>query len=299
MKKKIHPLLIVWLVLVISQVICAIVFSQIETYSLEQLKYAVAVFEGKSFVINAPYMSMLGFISKLTGVHPLVFVHTISALVMIPLAYFAYWYLLKTVFVENKTYCYAALCLLSVLNIFGYQSGTAMSFSLLTGYYSFGALVLHVILPLAAGFLVARNRQLVKEGSFENKEIICDVENIEVEDYQEEWDMKKHKIINARNLAIGLGAVIILLLAFVYVLNNKINTLYDATVNLQDEINSSCRTYEYAPNGEIEAYVIKNTDGSISVVRTGEIVNESEFNDFVNKYGSEVKSDYIIESTNN
>ena len=48
--------------------------------------------------------------------------------------------------------------------------------------------------------------------------------------------MKNHKMINARNLAVALLIVVIMLIGSVYIMNRKINSLYEVTVNLQQEI---------------------------------------------------------------
>ena len=48
--------------------------------------------------------------------------------------------------------------------------------------------------------------------------------------------MKNHKIINSRNLAIALILVIILFAGSVFVMNRKINSLYNTTVELQQQV---------------------------------------------------------------
>ena len=65
-----------------------------------------------------------------------------------------------------------------------------------------------------------------------------DTAGMEETDYYEweEEDMKNHKIINSRNIAIALLVVVIMLFGSVFVMNRKINNLYMTTVNLQEQV---------------------------------------------------------------
>lgn len=304
MKNKARLLGGIFVILVIAQMILAIVRAPIDTYALEKLKYSVVVFDGGGFTLSHPYMSLIGLISRVVNLHPLVFANTVMTIV-IAVAYGAYYLLLGEV-LEDGIKKYTALILICILNVWGYQSPKAVSVSLLTGYFTGTAFAVHVILPLGT-YLAIKNSEKIK--AFYEEKIkasnasLNDIndgartavdENGGIDDfYQEEWDMKKHPIVNARNLAIALSVVVIALLAIVYVLNNKINTLYDATVNLQNEINSSCKTYEYAPAGELEAYIIKNTDGSIAVIGGGNADDESALCDYIKSFGTVVDTWYL------
>ncbi|MBQ8970608.1 MAG: hypothetical protein IJ073_04765, partial [Lachnospiraceae bacterium] len=64
----------------------------------------------------------------------------------------------------------------------------------------------------------------------------------ETDGQSEEWDMK-HKVINTRNLAIAVGVLFIVLVGTVFVLNRKINSLYTATVGLQESLGCGVRFY--------------------------------------------------------
>ena len=242
----------VFCILVIVQIVVAVKFETISTSALENMKYATFCYENGSFNINAPYMSILGLICRAVGIHPLIFIHSVSPIVMITLCMGAYVYLFATIYtpapvktgepVTVNAGCgsednmpdyyvavYASAIALCILNIFGYQSELLMPYTLLGGYFTGQCLIVHFLLPIASARIEMYFRKQRTIGKHE------DVDNPD-DDYLEEWDMKKHKIINARNLAIALGLVTVILLASIVVLNNKINTLYDATVNLQNEI---------------------------------------------------------------
>lgn len=301
MSKRIRFLNAVFVVLVIFQTAMAVIYENRITVALEGIKYATSVYEGGAVNLKAPFMSAIGLISRLTGVHPLIIAGVPMAIIMIPLSYFCYYLLIKTIFNNSDIERIIALYSVWFINMFGYQSDLMQPWTLLEGYFTGYALVLHVILPLCARYIIIHRRKVVSDrlsrreemGNDETSENGDSYTERESGDYQEEWDMKKHKIVNARNLAIALAVMAILLVAFVYVLNNKINTLYDATVNLQNELNSSCRTYEYAANGDVIAYVVKNTDGSVAVVGGGDGSNADGLCDFILKYSDSVKDWYV------
>lgn len=239
MKKITIPLLnIVLIILIALQVYAAYSLIDTRSYAYDGIKYAVRVYEGGSFSLNAIVMSMLGIVCRLISMHPLVFVNTI-ALVMIPLSYLAYNYLFNKISTEDSKDIKAlALIMLCIINYYGYYSGNLSGCCLLTGYFTGYSICLNVIAPIGAGILAARLKPLRDKEIDESFKQIKKIDNYEESDEDlEEWDMKKHPIVNARNLAIALGIVVVIMLASVFVLNSKINSLYDATVNLQNQLN--------------------------------------------------------------
>lgn len=239
MNKRIIPLLnIVLIILIALQVYAAFCLIDTRSYAYDGIKYAVRVYEGGSFNINAMVMSIIGIICRLISMHPLVFVNTV-ALVMIPLSYFAYYYLFNRVFAEeSKDIKALALIMLCIINYYGYYSGNLSGYCLLTGYFTGYSICLNVIAPIVAGILAAKLKPLREKEVRKSLKQFERTDDCEESDEElEEWDMKKHPIINARNLAIALGIVVVILLASVFVLNSKINSLYDATVNLQNQLN--------------------------------------------------------------
>lgn len=234
-------LFLIFIAIVITQIVVAVKFEIISTSALENVKYATYCYDTGTFLISAPYMSLTGLLGRLVGIHPLSFIHLISPVIMFPLCYGAYIFLLRRLF-EDDNMVYGTAIILSIINVYGYQSELLMPYTLIGGYFTFECLLTHVIFPIGAAHLLdaIRKHQISKEASSSADKDTADNQSAGVdeedEDYLEEWDMKKHKIINARNLAIALAVIAVILLASVFVLNNKINTLYDATVNLQNEI---------------------------------------------------------------
>lgn len=234
-------LFLIFTAIVIAQIVVAIRFEIISTSAIEDVKYATYCYDKGTFLISAPYMSLTGLLCRLLGMHPLSFIHLVSPVIMFPLCYGAYVFLLRRLFTDDSM-VYGSAIILSIINVYGYQSELLMPYTLIGGYFTFECLLMHLIFPIGAAHLsdAIHKHQISKEASSSARYDTADTQAAgakeEDEDYLEEWDMKKHKIINARNLAIALGIIAVILLASVFVLNNKINTLYDATVNLQNEI---------------------------------------------------------------
>lgn len=234
-KKTIFLLRILLITGVAAQVVIAICYAANDTYAMESVKYATAVYDGNSFMLNAPVMSLIGLICRGLKIHPLTYVHNVLPVILIPLAYGAYYYLLGHIFSDedDKALRYVSLLVLYFINIYGYWSGPLSKISLLSGYFTGQGIVMNIALPVCAALL------LNKVPGLGNNENTKSTENIEDnnDEYLEEWDMKKHPIINARNIAIALVILVIIQMASIFVLNNKINSLYDATVNLQNQLN--------------------------------------------------------------
>lgn len=110
--------------------------------------------------------------------------------------------------------------------------------------------------------------------------------------------MKKHPIINARNLAIALGVIAAALVVLVYMLNNKINRLYDATVNLETDLNSRCSIYEFCPQegADPTGFLIKDSQGRLTMIGGGGIDDTDEIYDFIIQYGNVIDTWYVYGS---
>lgn len=112
--------------------------------------------------------------------------------------------------------------------------------------------------------------------------------------------MKKHKIINARNLAIALGVVVVMLVSMVFVLNNKINSLHDATANLQRDLDNRCSIYEFtAADGVSYGYLIKGKDGKLTMIGGGDAQRADDLYDFLKEYGTEITNWYLYDGNEN
>ena len=146
--------------------------------------------------------------------------------IVIP-AYYCIYMLLATQLFKDKFSRWFMLFGICILNLWGYQSQALLPATMLYGWYSVQALIVHGLLPLLL-WLLLRGLKLHLPGETVNEE----------DDYYrwEEEDMKNHKIINARTIAIALLVVTIILLGSVFIMNRKINNLYDTTVNLQKQV---------------------------------------------------------------
>jgi len=111
--------------------------------------------------------------------------------------------------------------------------------------------------------------------------------------------MKKHKIINARNLGIALLLFAVLAGGAIYILNNKINSLHEATQNLQLSIDEKCSLYEFKPeNSESAAgYLIRQSDGKLVMVGGGSAGNGAALYEFLTKYGAQLDQWYLYGDT--
>ena len=158
-----------------------------------------------------------------------VLLYSVLPVLMIPAYYYAYSYLAGRLF-KDKEYTWLMVIIICVLNLWGLQSGPLYPVTMLYCWFSPASVILHGFLPFAAGFLIEKSKaSVITEESADIKE---------EDDYfkWEEEEMKNHKIINSRNLAIALIIVVILFAGSVFVMNRKINSLYETTVNLQQQV---------------------------------------------------------------
>ena len=106
--------------------------------------------------------------------------------------------------------------------------------------------------------------------------------------------MKKHKIINARNLAIAIALLTVALLALVFVLNSKINSLHDVTAALQEDMDKRCGLYEFAPaDGQTQGYLLKESDGTLTFIGGGPKENAEALKVFLAAYGDSITNWYV------
>ncbi|MCR5604363.1 MAG: hypothetical protein K6G27_11770 [Lachnospiraceae bacterium] len=224
-------LLALSVLLLIALQIAAVILMAGETpANVRALASASAAYFERRFFVNAPMMSIWAFAARICGMHPLTFIYCITPFIMIPLYYIIYMLLARKLF-ESPAHRWFMLLCICLLNMWGFQSEYMLPYTLLTGWYTGSAFVIHGVLPFAAYLLADRFRIKENETSEEDG-------YEETDDYykQEEEYMKNHRIINARNLAIALLLVVIMFVGSVYVMNRKINSLYETTVNLQQEI---------------------------------------------------------------
>ncbi len=156
-------------------------------------------------------------------------IYSVLPILMIPAYYYSYMTLAKRLFDEKEARWFLLL-IICVLNLWGYQSDKALTATMLYCWFSLAAVVFHGFMPMLLSVLIDKHRERKDDPEY-------GVTGEESDYYKwEEEDMKNHKIINSRNLAIALIVVVILLIGSVYIMNRKINSLYETTVNLQQQV---------------------------------------------------------------
>ncbi len=247
---------ILWLIPVATVILSVIEVSRFAMPSVAAyvgIGEATAVFDTSRLDAGDPMMLFIGVISATAGVHPLELIFTITPSVYIVLYYVCCLALITEV-TKSRLASLIAFMTVLLLCIWGYQSEYAIRYTLLVRWYGTGVFVVHGLLNVIAVLLIRYLRYMP-----EGEKAVEDV----WDDDTEEWDMKGHKIINTRNLAIAFVVLLLAFIASVFVLNSKINRLYDATVNLQEDLNKRSSVYEKrSDEGSIEGFVVRATDGS-------------------------------------
>lgn len=281
---------IVMILLIVVQIIAVVKYSYSGIDSIRGIAVATKVSDTGVCQAGSPMMNLIGIMSLSVGIHPLTFVYGVLPVGMLSAYYIGYYELFMAMSSYNRRSSAIAVITVSILSIWGYQSKILIPITLLLAYFTGYAYLVHGFLPFLMLLIVRRRRK---------DRITDDIESIEEElnqdeDYQEEWDMKKHKIINARNLAIALGALAVMMLALVFVLNKKINTIHASAVNLQVDLNSRCGMYEFVgDSGEVEGFLIKGSDGSLTMVGGGDASNAENLYEFITEHGNVISNWYV------
>jgi len=263
-------------------------YEQIETG--RKIYIATRVYESGLCQKSLEIMNVWGMISRLLQLHPLVLMYSVMPTVMLLLFYMGYYEVLMSLSDGDSKLSITALVILELVQIWGYQSQLLLPITLLFSWFSTETFLIHSLIPFL-GIVIFYYRK-------EHPKVINRDEDYDAgdedEEIQEEWDMKKHKIINARNLAIGLGVLTVILFAFVFILNNKINTLHASTVNMQEDLNKRCAVYEFVGKStSVEGYLIKGSDGSLTMIGGGSAENAEDLYDFIEKHGGKVSDWYL------
>lgn len=253
---------------------------------------ATKVFDTGILVLPDAVMSLIGSVAKITAIHPLVVINCLLPIVIIPLLYSVYR-LLAGEFFTDRVYEYLFGIVIVILHFTGYYSDAAIPVTLLLCWYSGYVYVAEGICPFVLFLLLRRatNKPCKADSSKQNGENTNDTDS---EEYMEEWDMKKHPIVNARNLAIGLGVLAVILAVLVFMLNRKINSLYDATANMQVQLNSQCSIHEFiTESGNCEGYLLKDSAGNLTMIGGGDAKDGEELYDFLEGYGTSLDAWYL------
>ena len=219
-------------------------------------------------------------------------VATYAGAVICILIYFLIYYCLSrqlfTANVERSLF----MIFVVFLHLFGFYSEKAATVSLFLNPFSIGAVVIHAIMPLILlGYIVKEEK--IKAFLAEPEESEGTVSE-EDEEYLEEWDMKKHKILNIRNMAIAFVALFVLFAATVFVLNSKINSLYGATVALEEAANTKMSVYELnGADGNVLLTMMISPDGTVTAIDGGGREEAESCEDFIRKYTDKIDKWYI------
>ena len=267
------------------QVFAVMFFRYENSAAIRGVGEATRIFEEGSVSLTDPMTAFIGVAASVLHMHPLKVIYSLLPPIMITLCYLCYISLICTICTGGKRV--TAFATLVLLNLWGYQSDVLILATLLLSWFGIWTFIVHGILGILAVILIRyiqnRPEDTAEDGTEDSSE-----------DIPEEWDMKKHRIINARNLAIALGILAFLLLGAVFVLNSKINRLYDATVNLQTDMNRRCSIYEFAPEeGTVMGYLIKGSDGTVTFIGGGPKSNADALGEFFDRYGNTVTNWYV------
>ena len=285
-------LFVIMLLLIVLQIIGTSFWGYHQPNATRQVWTATKAYETGNLTAASPMMMLWAWIAWIFKEHPLTIVFSVSQFVMLPLYYMGYAVLARKLCKENREQSIIFMLFLCILHLFGYQSGYALGLTLLFSYFSGGVFILQGLMPfLLFLFLTGLERRQVTVPEAENTaDKLIDTE----EDWEDE-DMKKHKIVNARNIGIVLVLFAILVAGAIYILNNKINSLHNATQNLQLAMDEKCSIYEFKPEAgdEVAGYLLRQSDGRLVMIGGGAEENGEALYEFLTKYGAQLDKWYL------
>lgn len=259
--------------------------------TVRPIAVATAVYDSGKLAWGDPMMLLVGTLSSVLHIHPLVFIYRIAPVILITFYYICYASVIESATEDNRARL-SALVILCALNIWGYQSKVMIPITLLLTWYGLGVFIVHGILNVLAAILIEYLRS--RPPGDDTVPEATGQEQTEGDIEPEEWDMKKHRIINARNLAIALAVIAAALVAVVFVLNKKINDLYNVTVSLEEDINNRAGLYEFTgSDGTVAGYLLKGSDGTLTFVGGGNNENYEDLKEFFSRYGTVIDKWYI------
>lgn len=204
------------------------------------------------------------------------------------LAYFLLYYLISVQIFDKKSDRALFMFFEIVLHLFDFYSIKASEFSIFISPGSTHSVIIHGVVPLVM-WLYLVNEEKIKK-ALESEE---DDDNSD--DIPEEWDMKKHKILNMRNMAIAFAVLFVAFMASIFVINRKINSLYDATMLLENAANTKMTVDEIRDEfGMVAITVMISPEGSVTVVGGGPKSVGTECYETVSKYTNKVDKWYLL-----
>ncbi|MDO4188952.1 MAG: DUF6077 domain-containing protein [Lachnospiraceae bacterium] len=216
-------------------------------------------------------------------------VTVILSAILIVACFIIYFMIARNLF-SDKTDRITFMIVSLMLHLFDFYSVNTATLSIFLSPIRIGSIVVHIILPLLL-WLYLENEDKIIQALMSEEEATEDGDNEEI---PEEWDMKKHKILNIRNMAIAFAALIVIFAAVVFVLNNKINSLYDATVMLEKAANTKMSVYEVTKDdGSIVMTLMISPEGTVIAVDGGGRENGDACYELISEYTDNVDKWYV------
>ncbi len=308
------------ILIIALQIFFAVNYAFVRPNAVNEISNAVLSYETGRVVRESPLMMLYAWLSDIVNVHPLTMIYTIAPVILLPMYYGLEWSLAKKLFKDDTVKCLYMLFIFELLHVFGYQSAYTQKTALLISYFTGTAFFVHAVLPLSLWFVLdaLEKKEILREKEKSLKEqeealralrppspdrakaleppegIQADIGTVSIEEFEEDWDMK-HKIVNSRNLGILTLALAVLFVGAVFILNRKINSLHEAAAGITENLENSVRTYEYIPEGAetAEAYLLRQSGGSLVVIGGGAREYGDGLYDFISKYGDSVEAWYL------
>ena len=204
---------------------------------------------------------------------------TVIATVAI-VSYFAMYFLISGRLYENRTDRFLFMIAVILLHTFEYYSAALLKISIFMSPLSIPSIVVHDVLPFIL-LCILNYEEDIKAFINRNSDVTSE-DNLE--EIEEGWDLKKHKILNIRNLTAVLAVLVLIFAGAVFVLNSKINSLYDATVLLENAANDKASIHELKDGNSTVATLIISSDGDVTVIGGGDSSNGNNLHEMINKY---------------
>ncbi|MCR5108922.1 MAG: hypothetical protein K6B28_12270 [Lachnospiraceae bacterium] len=252
------------------------------------VSYATMAYENGNIEVSHPMMMLYAWLSVLLRVHPLTMIFSILPFVMIPVYYAFEWSLSGKLFGNDKNIRLLMMLFFNIIQIWGFFDEKVMFLNVIMSYYRGSTFFVYAILPMILWFILD-HLEKKKEADGD-----LDTETTFDED-EEELDMKNHRIVNARTVGIVLIISVILFAAAVYILNKKINSLYDATVALETRMGEGIDIKEF-DDGSNTCYVIIKKDGMDVYGGSGEEKRE-ELLDYLKGFDKKIDTWYLTKGS--
>lgn len=205
------------------------------------------------------------------------------------LTYFILYYLISRQLFKERIDRVCFMIFVLLLHSFANYSEVACSFSIFLSPVTIKSLVIHDVMPLLLWIYLCFQDEINNYFISENIDSVDDDE-----EYLEEWDMKKHKILNMRNMAIVIAVFFVAFIAVVFILNQKINSLYNATVMLENAANTKMSVYEInGEDGTTYLTVMISPEGTVTCLGSGDKANGEEAYELISQYTDKVDKWYL------